>query len=303
MHFEAHPLLLSAMPLPRSKASSLPRTLLVLGRVSNLPTVWSNCLAGFWLGGGGTSSTFVLLCLGATLLYIGGMYLNDAFDADFDQQHRRERPIPSGSIALSTVWSIGVSFMVAGVAFLLPLGIGPAVLALLLGSCVVLYDAIHKMISFSPVLMAGCRFFLLLLASAAGRDGITGLAVWSAFALAGYIVGLSYVARFESMPGALRYWPLTALASPLVLAWFVNAGNYRLPGVISSFVATVWMGLCLRHTFWGGRRLYGRTVAGLLAGIVLVDVVALAGAPVQVTMVFAFLFISALIAQRFIPAT
>jgi hypothetical protein len=29
------------------------RTLLVLGRVSNLPTVWSNCLAGWWLGGGG----------------------------------------------------------------------------------------------------------------------------------------------------------------------------------------------------------------------------------------------------------
>lgn len=291
------------MPLPHTKASSLLRTLLVLGRVSNLPTVWSNCLAGFWLGGGGTNGSLALLCFGATLLYIGGMYLNDAFDADFDQQHRRERPIPSGSIALSTVWCIGVSLMIAGVAFLLPLGVAPTVLALLLSACVILYDAIHKMISFSPVLMAGCRFFLLLLASASGRDGITGLATWSAFALAGYIVGLSYVARFESMPGALRYWPLTALASPLVLAWFVNAGDYRLPGLISSSVAMVWMGLCLRHTFWGGQRHYGRTVAGLLAGIVLVDLIALAGAPAQATLIFGFLFISALIAQRFIPAT
>ena len=29
------------------------RTLLILGRVSNLPTVWSNCLAGWLLDGGG----------------------------------------------------------------------------------------------------------------------------------------------------------------------------------------------------------------------------------------------------------
>ena len=29
------------------------RTLLVLGRVSNLPTVWSNCFAGWLLAGGG----------------------------------------------------------------------------------------------------------------------------------------------------------------------------------------------------------------------------------------------------------
>ena len=29
------------------------RTLLVLGRASNLPTVWSNCFAGWLLGGGG----------------------------------------------------------------------------------------------------------------------------------------------------------------------------------------------------------------------------------------------------------
>ena len=29
------------------------RTLLVLGRASNLPTVWSNCLAGWLLGEGG----------------------------------------------------------------------------------------------------------------------------------------------------------------------------------------------------------------------------------------------------------
>ena len=52
------------------------RTLLILGRVSNLPTVWSNCLAGWLLGGGGSVRRLVLLCLASSCLYIGGMFLN-----------------------------------------------------------------------------------------------------------------------------------------------------------------------------------------------------------------------------------
>src|SRR5260221_167869 len=40
------------------------RTLLILGRVSNLPTVWSNCLAGWWLGGGGNFWKLPLLFFG-----------------------------------------------------------------------------------------------------------------------------------------------------------------------------------------------------------------------------------------------
>ena len=79
------------------------RSLLILGRVSNLPTVWSNCFAGWWLAGAGSWNGLALLCLGATCLYLGGMYLNDAFDAQFDQQHRPERPIPSGAISAAAV--------------------------------------------------------------------------------------------------------------------------------------------------------------------------------------------------------
>ena len=60
------------------------RTFLVLGRVSNVPTVWTNCLAGWLLAGGGEWTRFAWLCAGATLVYLGGMFLNDAFDAEFD---------------------------------------------------------------------------------------------------------------------------------------------------------------------------------------------------------------------------
>ena len=87
------------------------RTLLVLGRVSNLPTVWSNCLCGWLLAGGGSWSRLLLLCLATSLLYIGGMYLNDAFDASFDRQHRRQRPIPSGAVSESFVWIAGLALL------------------------------------------------------------------------------------------------------------------------------------------------------------------------------------------------
>ena len=38
-----------------------------------------------------------LLFLGVSALYTGGIFLNDAFDADFDRQRRAERPIPFGA--------------------------------------------------------------------------------------------------------------------------------------------------------------------------------------------------------------
>src|SRR6266853_1629535 len=101
------------------------RTLLVLGRVSNLPTVWSNCLAGWLLGRGGPWDRFALLCLGATLLYTGGMFLNDAVDEEFDRRYRPERPIASGRITGCTVWVLSCIWLVIGWLVFLRLGASP----------------------------------------------------------------------------------------------------------------------------------------------------------------------------------
>src|SRR3984957_11883427 len=91
------------------------RTLLILGRVSNLPTVWSNCLAGWWLAGGGSFWKLLLLLFGTSALYTDGMFLNDAFDVDFDRQRRPTRPIPIGAITEEWVWIYGWGWMLLGV--------------------------------------------------------------------------------------------------------------------------------------------------------------------------------------------
>ena len=98
----------------------------------------------------------------ASLIYIGGMILNDAFDAEFDRQFRRERPIPSGAVSELRVWQAGWSLIVAGVIGLAVQGWWTAIFSVLLAGSVILYDAIHKRVTLSPVLMAACRFFLLV---------------------------------------------------------------------------------------------------------------------------------------------
>jgi 4-hydroxybenzoate polyprenyltransferase len=279
------------------------RALLVLGRASNLPTVWSNCLAGWYLGGGGTFSSFVLLCLGATFLYTGGMFLNDAFDVEFDRQHRPERPIPSGAISLGEVWGFGVGWLVLGAVMLAFFGVETAVLTVLLVFSILVYDAVHKAIAFSPFLMALCRFFLFLTAASASDEGVTGLAIWSSFALALYIVGLSYVAKSESTRGPLKYWPCLLLLAPVGLAYVVNAGPYKPIAMFFSVALVIWVLRNLSFTFWSGEKNIPRTVSGLLAGIVLVDLLAVAGGEVWLAVVFMLLFVSTLLSQRFVPAT
>jgi len=280
------------------------RTLLILGRVSNLPTVWSNCLAGWLLGGGGTVWMLVVVCLGATCLYLGGMFLNDAFDVEFDRKYRRERPIPSEQITLEEVWRWGFAWLGAGTVILVLLGKSTGILATLLLVCIILYDAIHKLIAFSPILMSACRFFLYVLAASAALQGVGGLAVWAGLALAAYIIGLSYLARHESTGGTLSFWPACLLAAPILLALLVNAENYRLPAYLFAAILGLWIARCLRHAFFASDPNPGRSVAGLLAGIVLVDWLAVAGGQTTWTsIVFALLFVMALIFQRFVPAT
>lgn len=288
---------------PRSLSAYF-RTLLVLGRVSNLPTVWSNCLAGWILGGGGPWPGLIWICAAATCLYISGMYLNDAFDAQFDRSHRQERPIPSGAIAEREVWTLGVGWLLAGLGLLALGSTGTFMLGFILTLAILLYDAVHKRITFSPVLMAACRFFLYLMAASAADRGVGGLTVWSALALALYIIGLSYIARKESLPGPLGYWPVILLVSPILLAVIINQGTYLQRAGVAALILGAWIFICLRHIYWTPRKNVGRTVSGLLAGMVWVDLLALAGSPsLEIAAVFALFFGMALLAQRFIPAT
>ena len=143
-------------------------TALRLGRVSNVPTVWTNVAAGLALTGAPLHPPLIILLgLAVSLFYVGGMYLNDAFDAGWDRQHRPERPIPSGLVRARTVYLAGFAMLAAG---LVIVACGtttrpPLYAAVLLCLLIVLYDLSHKGNPLSPLIMALCRVSVYALAA------------------------------------------------------------------------------------------------------------------------------------------
>jgi hypothetical protein len=280
------------------------RTLLILGRVSNLPTVWSNCLAGWWLSGGGNFWKLPFLLLGVSALYTGGMFLNDAFDEEFDRQRRAERPIPSGKISAELVWRFGFGQLALGILPLLFCGKVAAAAGIILAIFILLYDFTHKVFTASPWLMGACRFWVYIIAGATGAGGLNGFPIFCGVALAFYVVGLSYVARRESFRGPVPFWPLLLLAAPVILAMTMNVGEFRLRALWISAVLILWSGRCLRMVFAGGEINVGWVVTNLLAGIVFVDWLAVApDCSRWMSVVLLALFGITKLFQKFVPAT
>lgn len=280
------------------------RTLLVLGRVSNLPTIWSNCVAGWWLSGGGNYWKLPLLLFGASAAYTGGMFLNDVFDAEFDRQRRASRPIPAGAISQETASTCGWALLTLGMVCLVVLGKAAAVSAVLLTVCIVIYNATHKMFTASPWLMGACRFWVYVIAGTTGQSGLNGWPIWCGVALAFYIAGLSYLARRESFRGTVPNWPLLFVAAPIALAMLMNVGSARIPALWISLVLVLWVARSARNIFFGGEVVVSRIVSGMLAGIVFVDWLAVSPlCPTGLSVVFLLLFGTTLLFQRFVPAT
>jgi hypothetical protein len=247
------------------------RTFLALSRPSRLPTYWSNCLAGWWLGGGGNAENLPFLFAGVTLFYLGGAFLNHAFDADFDRHHHPERPMPSGAITQQAVWRWGLGGLAAGALLLLWIGNITGGLALALVILIVVNNAVHRLLPISPVLLGLSRFFVYILAASVAFRGLSGWSIWCGLAVAAYVAAMGWFARWEKVPSRARYWPLIPLAAPVVLALVMNAGPYRKAALLIALVVVLWALRALRQTFLSLHRSMTRTLAGLSAGIVLVD--------------------------------
>ena len=186
------------------------RAWLEIMRISNAPTVVSNAIAGGALGLSAKSGTSGLdpldarwiIVLAPLCCYIGGMVLNDAFDARIDARERPERPIPSGRISRSAAFVVGALLLLGGIAFAAATGSMLATLATaVLAIAVLAYDAAHSHTAASIVLLAICRALAAIIPMAvfaAGAQTIasSGILVHPA-ALALWTLLLSHLARWE----------------------------------------------------------------------------------------------------------
>ena len=256
------------------------RTALRLGRVSNLPTVWTNVLAGALLSGAGASALELAgLALCVSLLYVGGMYLNDAFDREIDARERPERPIPSGEVRASTVFGVGFALLGLGATGLAALGAargyaGPACAAALgLSGLIVLYDVHHKQSRVAPLVMGLCRAGVYV-SVATALGGAPGSAVLlGSAALWAYVVGLTALAAQENLRRIRSGWPLLLLLAPVAVA--LGAGPPSLATLVLLAGYLAWIGLALHHL--RARRI-PLGVVTLIAGISWLDALLIAAA-------------------------
>ena len=203
------------------------QTLLRLGRVSNLPTVWTNVIAGATIANTAANPTDVaMLGLAMTAFYVGGMYLNDFFDREIDARERPGRPICAGEVSAVAVSTIGFGLLAVGVALLASFGNPTMTWGMALAAAIVLYDVWHKGNAVAPVIMGLCRALVYLAAGAAVGGEIRIGLVAGAFALAAHVIGLTYAARQENLNEIGRLWPLAILAVPVLLALFGTSGGW-----------------------------------------------------------------------------
>ena len=189
---------------------------LQLCRVSNLPTVWTNVLAGSLLAGVPfRGAPFALLAGALSFFYMGGMALNDLCDADCDRLSRPTRPIPSGRVSRRGALALATALFAAGFGALYwAPHRGGAAAAVLLLAVIVIYDRHHKPHPMSVLLIAACRFLVYVVAALAASGQLARLVLVAGGFQFVYIVALSLVARSENG----RRDPFAFPVMPLLLA-------------------------------------------------------------------------------------
>lgn len=278
------------------------RVALRLGRVSNLPTVWSNVIAATAIAGGAPWRLTVLVAAAASLLYVAGMFLNDVFDREIDARERPERPIPSGQVAPGVVFGAGFAMLAVGVLLLAGINLQAGVAGLVLAAAIVVYDWQHKRNPAAPLIMALCRALVYVVAAAAALATVSIEVALSALVIGAYVMGLTFTARLEASDRIERFWPVTLLALPVL---------YALPQIGMSWPAalalTTLVAFCYAVTrilLDRARHWVPRMIALLIAGIAINDALlaAAAGADTAVLLCLAC-FVLTLVAQRYVPGT
>lgn len=295
------------------------RVWLRLGRVSNLPTVWSNVLAGAVLVGSMLARPVSVAHIGwlmliISLFYCGGMVLNDAFDREIDARERPGRPIPSGQVSVRAVFCVGFLLEALGIALLSQYGVAAMCLGAALAGGILLYNVWHKGNPFSPLVMGACRALVYFVAASATLHSLGGQLVLppllpllcAAAALWAHVAGLTYAAKQENLNRLGSIWPLLVLALPFGLVWLGFSANPML------WPALMMAALVLADIL-AVRLLIARAtptavphaVAQLIAAISLLDgvVIAAAGGAWYWLLFCLWAYLGTRVFQRIVPGT
>ena len=286
------------------------KTLLELGRISNLPTVWSNVLAGIVIAGGaiGLQSTSILIA-SLSLFYIGGMFLNDAFDTEFDIIERPERPIPSKKITQKIVFIIGFTLLFFGMFLLYIEALTTNVfnlnlilfLGMLLSTFIIIYNKYHKNNPYSPLIMGLCRISIYFIVSAFFLSYFNTHIFEASIFLLSYLIGLTYLAKQENVGYLKNQWPLLFLIAPIIYGYTLieNCFSYVALGI---FIINIF--IALYFTYSEKNRSIKKSVTLLISGICIYDAILIIHhGEVNLAILSLTFFVLTLFFQKYISGT
>jgi len=292
-----------------------PMTAFRLGRISNLPTVWSNCLAGALLSGHFQfDGRIFILLFTMTLLYISGMFLNDAFDHEIDTMERPCRPIPCNLVSATTVFAWGFLIMLTG---LFILQVTPSdfpdkaftasylshnISAICLCILIVLYDYKHKRNPISPYIMGLCRATLYITAGLLYAPIINIQLIIGAAIVLSWTIGLTFLAKQETLNQIDKYWPVLFLLAPIIYGAVAAPQTATLYILVFLLLSIIIYSLYIIRVQKPGS--IGITVSLLIASFSILDGLILAANGYEwLAIAVSIAVLPTLLLQRYIPGT
>jgi 4-hydroxybenzoate polyprenyltransferase len=141
-----------------------------------------------------------LLLIALSMIYCGGMAMNDCIDCSADAGQRPDRPIPSERITVPKATIVYLTLFASAAAMLWFAGGLPVLAAaLLLLLLVLIYNITHSRTYLAVIPMAGCRFMIYIIVGLSFSGTITLPLLLLAIVQFEYIVLLSIVARREKL--------------------------------------------------------------------------------------------------------
>jgi 4-hydroxybenzoate polyprenyltransferase len=147
--------------------------------------------------------TLGLLLAASSMLYVGGVVLNDVVDRELDAVERPHRPLPSGRITLKAACWFGGILLLAGMAlgWTAALAVGElrtGIVASLLLTCILLYNLWLKTTILGPPTMGTCRMLNVLLGMSVSAGPFAAENWLVAGGIGLYIAGVTWFARTEA---------------------------------------------------------------------------------------------------------
>ena len=238
------------------------RAYLELVRVPNLFTAVGDVVAGYLLlsrGVGVDRRALVAVAAASVALYAAGVVLNDYFDRDLDRVERPERPVPSGRVTPRSALLLGGGLLGLGCLLALAAGAVSGLVAFLLATCIVLYDARGKRVPYVGSLnMGACRFLNVALGASAVPLG--RIEPWLWFVLPVASIVMAYIAAVTVLSTG-EVWGGTRAVAAAVFAVLV--------GVVA---AVLWLGMTDRlsdSTYLGFLALFATATFSVVGRVVL----------------------------------